>query len=132
MHIHMFYKFSKANICCNVQQNQSMTYYLIHTLKLQKTVLQMLPKIPVCEKLLPNGHALTLSRQRRSLPYRNQSTDLLCKSMDWLLYDSDLHYKRVKLRWSIKKYAMSGDRAWLTKKLDWQRKPGRKWQTILF
>ena len=30
------------------------------------------------------------------LSYRNQSTDLLYKSMDWFLYDNDLRHKRVK------------------------------------
>ena len=39
---------------------------------------------------------LTLS-WRRSLSYRNQSIDLLCKSMDWFLYDNDLRHKIVKL-----------------------------------
>ena len=32
---------------------------------------------------------LTLSGQR-SLSYRNQSIDLLCKSMEWFLYDNGL------------------------------------------
>ena len=39
----------------------------------------------------------TLSR-RRPLSYRNQSIDLLCKSMDWLdwfLYDNGLRHERV-------------------------------------
>ena len=38
---------------------------------------------------------LTLS-WRRPLSYRNQSIDLLCKSMDWFLYDNGLRYERVK------------------------------------
>ena len=38
---------------------------------------------------------LTLSC-RRSLSYRNQSIGLLCKSMDWFLYDMDLRHERVK------------------------------------
>ena len=38
---------------------------------------------------------LTLSR-RWSLSYWNQSIDLLCKSMDWFLYVSDLYQERVK------------------------------------
>ena len=38
---------------------------------------------------------LTLSR-RRSLSYRNQSTDLLRKSMDWFLYDNGLRLERIK------------------------------------
>ena len=37
---------------------------------------------------------LTLS-WRRPISYRNQSTDLLCKSMDWFLYDIGLHHERV-------------------------------------
>ena len=39
---------------------------------------------------------LTLSR-RKPLSYRNQSIDLLCKSMDWFLYDNGLRLERVKL-----------------------------------
>ena len=37
---------------------------------------------------------LTLS-WRRPLSYRNQSIDLLCKLMDWFLYDNGLHHQRV-------------------------------------
>ena len=37
---------------------------------------------------------LTLSRQR-PLPYRNQSIDLLNKSIDWFLYDNGLRHERV-------------------------------------
>ena len=37
----------------------------------------------------------TLSR-RRFLSCRNQSIDLLCKSMDWFLYDRNLRHERVK------------------------------------
>ena len=29
------------------------------------------------------------------LSYRNQSIDLLCKSVDWFLYDNGLHHERV-------------------------------------
>ena len=38
--------------------------------------------------------SLTLS-QWRFLSYRNQSIDLLCKSMDQFLYDRDLRHERV-------------------------------------
>ena len=31
-----------------------------------------------------------------SLSYRNQSTDLLFKSVDWFLYDRDLRHERVE------------------------------------
>ena len=41
------------------------------------------------------GNTLALS-WRRSLSYRNQSIDLLCKSMEWFLYDRDLRYEVVK------------------------------------
>ena len=39
---------------------------------------------------------LTLSR-RRPLSYRNQPIDLLCKSMDWFLYDNGLRHESVNL-----------------------------------
>ena len=42
-------------------------------------------------------YQLTLSRWR-PLSYRNQSIDLLCKSMDWFLYDNGLRLKRAKDR----------------------------------
>ena len=38
---------------------------------------------------------LTLSWQR-SLSHRNQSIDLLCKSMEWFLYDNGFRHERVK------------------------------------
>ena len=34
---------------------------------------------------------------RKPLPYRNQSIDLLCKSMDWFLYGKGLCHERDKL-----------------------------------
>ena len=46
----------------------------------------------------PSKHqkALTLSWWR-SLSYRNQTIDLLCKSMDWFLHNRDLSHERVKV-----------------------------------
>ena len=41
-----------------------------------------------------NNTSLTLS-WRRSLSYRNQSTDLLCKSVDWFLYGNGLVMKEL-------------------------------------
>ena len=41
---------------------------------------------------------LTLSWQR-SLLYRNQFSDLLCKSIDWFLYYRDLRHERVIEYW---------------------------------
>ena len=40
---------------------------------------------------------LTLAR-RRPLSYRNQSIDLLRKSMDWFLYDNSLRLERVNMQ----------------------------------
>ena len=39
----------------------------------------------------------------RSLSYRNQSIDLVCKSMDWCLYGRDLCHERVKSEERAKK-----------------------------
>ena len=33
--------------------------------------------------------------------YRNQSIDLLCKSMDWFICDRDFHHQRVKWEFTI-------------------------------
>ena len=44
--------------------------------------------------------ALTLS-WRKSLSYRNQSTDFLWKSINWFLYDRDLRHKIVNM-WIFK------------------------------
>ena len=35
------------------------------------------------------------SLMTESLPYRNQSIDLLYKPMDWFLYDRDLRHERL-------------------------------------
>ena len=60
-----------------------------------------LPKQPLnrcssnlCMAAITKSH-LTLS-WRRPLSYRNQSIDLLRKSMDWFLYGNDLRHERVK------------------------------------
>ena len=37
---------------------------------------------------------------RRPLSYKNQSTDLRSKSMNWFLYDNGLRHERVKYRFS--------------------------------
>ena len=39
----------------------------------------------------------------RSLSYRSQSIDLLCKSMKWFLYDRDLHHEKVNNRSVLRK-----------------------------
>ena len=45
----------------------------------------------------PNIHHACLALSwRRSLSYRNQSIDLLCKSIDWFLYDRGLRHERVE------------------------------------
>ena len=46
-------------------------------------------------KIYLESFNLTLS-WRRPLSYRNQSIDLLHKSIDWFLYDNGLRHERVK------------------------------------
>ena len=57
--------------------------------------LQLCPKLMIkaLEKYI---NTLTLSWWR-SLSYSNQSTDLLCKSMDCFLYDRDLRHERANV-----------------------------------
>ena len=45
---------------------------------------------------------------RWPLSYKSQSIDLLCKSMDWFLYDNGLRHERVNVR--------SSHQRWFTKK----------------
>ena len=56
-------------------------------------IIQIFPYIFFESFLSPT--ILTLS-WRRSLLYRNQSIDLLCKSTDWFLHDKNYHHERVK------------------------------------
>ena len=37
--------------------------------------------------------------EQRLLSYRNQSIDLLRKSLDWFLYDNGLRHEKVKNDW---------------------------------
>ena len=53
----------------------------------KKKLLLLVPQSSVCN--------LTLS-WRMPLSYRNQSIDLLRKSLDWCLYDNGLRHERVK------------------------------------
>ena len=50
----------------------------------------------LCHSTIPQKILSTLS-WRKSLSYRNHSIDLLCKSMDWFLYDSDHRHERVNI-----------------------------------
>ena len=51
-------------------------------------------KFSVIFHQISSGFLLTLS-WRRPISYRNQSADLLCKSMDWFLYDDGLQHEGV-------------------------------------
>ena len=55
----------------------------------------MEPLVVVESLFVPNKEVWILS-WRRFLSFRNQSFDLLCKSMDWFLYDRNLRHERVK------------------------------------
>ena len=47
----------------------------------------------ILENFVP--YTLTLS-WRKALSYKKKSIDLLCKSVDWFLYDRELRHERVK------------------------------------
>ena len=49
----------------------------------------------MCMYLVQSKTMLTLS-WRRPLSYRNQSIDLLAKSMEWFPYDNGVRHERVK------------------------------------
>ena len=48
-----------------------------------------------------NKNARLILSWWKSLLYRKQRINLLCKSMAWLLYDRDLRHKRINLRDSM-------------------------------
>ena len=58
-------------------------------------------------KLVSLNSLLTLS-WRKSLLYVNQSTDLLCKRMDWFIYDRELRHERVNVRREIWRRSLEG------------------------
>ena len=91
-------------LCCNQQFSVGLKWQFSKVWKhsknliflcsfFMKTLLFELPfcKFPTCALLAQP----TLS-WRRPLSYRIQFIDLLCKSMDWFLYDKDLRHERVK------------------------------------
>ena len=45
---------------------------------------------------IPLSNILLTLSWRKSFPYRNQSIDLLCKSMEWFLYDRDIVVDQAK------------------------------------
>ena len=53
-----------------------------------------------------NNISLTLS-WRRPILYRNQSIDLLRKSVDWFLYDIGLRHERVNIRNEIWRWSLT-------------------------
>ena len=83
-------------------ETSHMTSFYIMAIKVLKRPfsfkrLQSFTQNKKCEKKNQTNRELTLTlSRRRSQSYRNQSTDLLCKSMDWFLYDTNLHHERVK------------------------------------
>ena len=71
---------------------------LLLTFLRNKTVLKDIQISYVWRILFHKDSLLTLS-WRRSLSYRNQSIDLLCKTIDWFLNDRGFCHERVK--WDI-------------------------------
>ena len=59
-----------------------------------KTWFKYIPTDNYC----PFNYLLNLTfKWRRSLSYRNQPIDLVCKSIDWFVYHRDLSRERVKI-----------------------------------
>ena len=81
--------------CFELRLYGSITYKL-EQLWMQKfqRLLFLLKRSYICYYIICMTVPLTLSR-RRPLSYRNQSIDLLWKSMDWFLYDTGLRLESV-------------------------------------
>ena len=82
-------KFEKKQMACDINLSVSLTE--------QWFFLNVLTNIDHFRKLF--DHHITIGDF--PLSYRNQFIDLLCKSMDWLLYDRDLCHERVTSKGSL-------------------------------
>ena len=78
-----------------------------HTIKILQQMLQCYKIFILCLTILRHD-ALTPS-WRRSLLYRNQSINLLSKSMDLFLYNRDLRHERAKDNTFQQKYSTATD-----------------------
>ena len=97
---------SDLTLCSSFTEETSVIFHYFHYLPLNfyyimfkfdfKSIIYLFRKLLIESLLAMMLHKiLTLSR-RIPIPYRNQSIDLLRKSMDWLLYDIGLRRERVK------------------------------------
>ena len=77
------------------QENKSRQIFRKTNISYPLIVQQIKWLVPTWNSTL-GKNGLTLSR-RRSLSYRNQSINLLRKSMDWFLYDKGLRHERVNI-----------------------------------
>ena len=91
---------SATEICLNVSQsivciNKSSLYIVAVSLNLPLyTALSSFKSVAMFKRDHIKNVDLTLSRRRLPLSYRNQSIDLLAKSMDWFLYDNGPRHER--------------------------------------
>ena len=69
-------------------------YFLISLCYFFSSFVWQFGRISLCSLLVAVNFWLSLSL-RRSLSYRNQSTDLFSKSIDCFLYDKDLGHEKV-------------------------------------
>ena len=76
------------------------------------------------------SNCLTLS-WRRPLSYKNQSMDLLCKSMDWFLYDNGPRHERAKGMWHVFAHYVRRDMNYqVSLTLSWRRSVSYRNQSI--
>ena len=75
---------------------------MLHAIFVKSTTMDVWRALAIPLTCCNTCNYLTLS-WRRPLLFRNQSIDLLCKSMDWFLHDRDLHHEIFKYFW-IHKY----------------------------
>ena len=68
---------------------------------------------------------------RRPLSYKNQSMDLLCKSMDWFLYDNGPRHERAKGMWHVFAHYVRRDMNYqVSLTLSWRRSVSYRNQSI--
>ena len=93
---HSYYANLRIKLVCFKQHQQTVDIYV-------KSAGWIGLVFPLDNEIRDSCHIPLLRWARswwRSLSYRNQSIDLLCKSMDWFLYDRNLRLERVsEFKW---------------------------------
>ena len=89
---------TSLDFCRSVHRKKSWNhfFYFSHHFAIPRKCHECLSFAKIVEGSPPNFTSVLNLSWRRPLSYRNQSIDLLYKSMDWFLYDNGLRHERIR------------------------------------